>query len=384
MNIKEARELFPYLRTGRIYFNHASSAPVSQRVLTAIRSFLVNASELKIEDYPSFLKIMEETKKELGIYLNCDSERIAFLDNTTNGINVLAAGIEWKKGDRILLNDAEFPGNVYPFMHLQRRGVEVDFVRSDNGAASADAIIDAIKPGTRLVSVSQVQFLSGYRVDLKKLSKACKEKDIILCVDAIQGLGAIRMDLKEEEVDFISCGTQKWMLGLQGLSYIYVSEELQKKMTPAYMGWLSVNDAWNLLDYKLDPKSSAALFQTGTLNSLGIYSLHASLGLFKEFGYSNVEEHVLNNTEYLIDQLTGLGIQPMAGGERKNLSGIVAFKHKNAQHIFDELENHNITCAIREGAIRIAPHFYNTEEEIDRFIEVLKAAVQRSTFNVQR
>jgi cysteine desulfurase / selenocysteine lyase len=371
MNIDEVRDLFPYIKTGKIYFNHASTGPVSKRVLSAIDSFLLNASEGKIDDYPLILKTIEETKNELGSYLNCTAERIAFLDNTTNGINIIASAIEWKRGDRILLNDVEFPANVYPFLNLRKKGVEVDFVKSHNGVVTAEEMLEAVTDNTKLISISQVQFLSGYRVDLKIIGEFCRSRNIIFCVDAIQGLGATRLNVQEEKIDFISCGTQKWMLGLQGLAFIYVSEELQKRMSPVYAGWLSVKNAWNLLDFNPDPKESAELFQTGTVNTTGIFALNASLKLFKEFGYEQVEQCVLDNSEYLVDSLENMGIAPMFSEERKYLSGIVTFRHENASKILEEMEKLNIICAVREGLFRIAPHFYNTKEDIDKFTNEL-------------
>jgi cysteine desulfurase / selenocysteine lyase len=372
MNIEEVRELFPYIKSGRIYLNHASTGPVSSRVLSAVNGHLLNASTYKIDDFPSIMNQIEETKILLGEYINCSPARLAFLDNTSNGINVLANGINWKEGDRIILNDAEFPANVYPFLNLRKQGVEIDFVKSINGVAAADDILNAITNSTRLISVSQVQFLSGYRVNLRKIGEVCRKKNIILSVDAIQGLGAIRIDVEKDMVDFISSGTQKWLLGFQGMSFIYISEELQKKMNPAYLGWLSVKDAWNLLDYRIALKDTADLFQTGTLNTLGVFAFNASLKLFKEYGYDNVEERVLNNSEYLIHHLKRMGVTPMADVIRENLSGIVTIKHKKAEQIFERLEAEKITCAVREGALRIAPHFYNTEQDVDKLLLVLK------------
>ena len=375
MNIQEARELFPYIKTGKIYFNHASTGPQSLRVLSALNSFLKNASEGKIDDYPFFLKILEETKADLGNYLNCRPEQIAFLDNTTNGINAIAGSIDWKKGDRIILNDAEFPANVYPFLNLRKKGVEIDFVRSTNGVAEAQDILNAVTGSTRLISVSQVQFLSGYRVNLGMLGKECRTRNIILSVDAIQGLGAVPVDVEKDNIDFLSCGIQKWMLGLQGLSFIYVKKELLQKMHPANIGWLSVKDAWNLLDYNVDLKENADVFQTGTVNTAGLVSLNASLKLFKEYGFGNVERCVLDNSSYLTEQIKATGLKPMSDCGRTYLSGIVAFKHPDAQKLVEYLESKNIICSMREGAVRIAPHFYNTREDIDIFIKTLKEII---------
>ena len=373
MNKEEVRNKFPYLSNGIIYFNHASSGPISSLVVNRLTNLLQEKSESKIDDYSSFLKVVEETKVLLAELINCNVDRTAFIDNTSNGLNIIAQSIEWKKGDRILLNDIEFPANVYPFLNLKRFGVEVDFVKSENGIVTADQIINSIKPETKLVSVSFVQFLSGYKVDLEKIGNHCRANNIIFCVDGIQGIGAMRIDVKKYKIDFLSCGTQKWLLGMQGLAFIYVDEEFQKKMAPANVGWLSVENAWNLLDYKLDLKTSANVFQGGTLNSFGIYAFNTSLNLFKDFGFDNVESEVLSNTKYFINKLKSIGLNCVLSNCSDNeLAGIVTIKPQNPEQVFEILVKQNIMCSIREGFIRFAPHFYNTHHEIDIVVEELQ------------
>ncbi len=376
MTTEDARKLFPHIEKGVTYLNHAATGPFSVRLLDVMNEYFRTRSEDKIDDFPAFVKTVEETKNMLADYMNTDSSRIAFLDNTTNGLNLLAQGLHWEDGDEIILNDLEFPANIYPFMNLEKRGVKILIVKSHDGIVSAEDIIENITPRTRLVSVSMVQFLSGYRIDLNKLGSECSRKGVILSVDAIQGMGAFRLDVRECNIDFVSCGTQKWMLGLQGLSFIYVSGELQKKLDPVYVGWLGVNDGWNLLDYNLSLKDSAERFQPGSLNSAGIYALHASLNLFREFGISEVEQNVLSNSKLLISELKKLGIEPLLPeGEEKYLSGIISFRHNNAYSILEILQQKKIETAVREGILRISPHFYNNEEDIGRLIDGLKFLV---------
>ncbi|MFZ2324497.1 MAG: aminotransferase class V-fold PLP-dependent enzyme [Ignavibacteriaceae bacterium] len=373
MDKSSVRNLFPYLKQGIIYFNHASTGPVSTLVVKTLTKLLKEKSENNIDDFPSFLKVVEETKKLLAQLINCDTDRTAFVDNTTNGLNIIAQSIEWKKGDRILLNDIEFPANVYPFLNLKRFGVEVDFVKSENGIVTAEELIEAVKPGTRMISVSFVQFLSGYKIDLEKIGNYCRANDIIFCVDGIQGVGAANIDVKKSKIDFLSSGTQKWLLGMQGLAFIYIDENLQKKITPSNVGWLSVNNAWNLLDYKLDLKSSANVFQGGTLNTFGIYAFNTSLKLFSDFGFNNVEEQVLSNTKYFLEKLKKIGLNPiLTNCTDENLAGIVTYKPENPEKIFNELSKKNIICSLREGLIRFAPHFYNIHQEIDIVVEELQ------------
>ena len=371
--IEKARSYFPYLKNGIIYFNHASTAPINTGAKKRIDEFVKERSEFANDDYWAFKAVADETKTMIGEMINCSEERIAFLDNTTNGIIWLAQGIDWNAGDRIILNDVEFPANVYPFIQLKEKGVEIDFIKSTNGIVTAEEIIDAIQPRTKLISISFVQFLSGYRIDLEKIGKVCREKEIIFSVDAIQGLGAVRLDVEKYNIDFLASGTQKWLLGLQGLAFFYVRKELQDKLKSAPIGWLAVKDAWNLLDFNLTTKETAERFQPGTLNNLGIYAFNSSMKLFNEFGFDEIEEQVLNNSEYFIQELAKIGYKlPLLSIQKEYLSGIVSFRSDNAQKIFDHLNQKKIVCSLREGYIRFAPHFYNTKQEIDLVVDTLK------------
>lgn len=371
--LEKARNYFPYLKHGIIYFNHASTSPINTLIKSRIDEFIKERGEYASDDYQAFRAVTEETKSMISEMINCESDRIAFLDNTTNGIIWLTLGIDWKAGDRIILNDVEFPANVYPFLQLKEKGVEVDFVKSNNGIVTSEEIISAVKPGTKLISVSFVQFLSGYRIDLEKIGKVCKEKGIIFCVDSIQGLGAINLDVEKCNIDYLSNGTQKWMLGLQGLAFIYVRKALQEKMKSAPIGWLAVKDAWDLLKFDLTTKETAERFQPGTLNNIGIYAFNSSMKLFKEFDIDEIERHVVSNSKYFIEELAKIGYKsPLLSLSENHLSGIVSFKTDNGQKIFDHLKQKKIVCSLREGYIRFAPHFYNTKQEIDYVVDALK------------
>ncbi|MBK9098463.1 MAG: aminotransferase class V-fold PLP-dependent enzyme [bacterium] len=319
--IEKARSYFPHIKNGIVYFNHASTAPISTLMKNRIDEFVKERSEYVLDDYWAFKKVADETKSIIGEMINTSGDRIAFLDNTANGIIWLTLGIDWKPGDRIILNDVEFPANVYPFLHLKEKGVEVDILKSTKGIVTAEEIIAAIQPRTKLISVSFVQFLSGYRIDLEKIGKVCKEKGIIFCVDSIQGLGAIRLDVEKYNIDYLANGTQKWMLGLQGLAFIYVRKELQEKMKSAPIGWLAVKDAWKLLDFDLTTKETAERFQPGTLNNLAIYAFNSSMKLFKEFGFDEIEKQILSNSKYFIDELMKIGYNsPLLSLPEKHLS----------------------------------------------------------------
>lgn len=372
MNISDFRKSFPHIDKGIIYFNHASTGPMCKPVIDKINEIMIERSEIKPDEYLKFVAIAEETKNLLAEYLNSHIDRIAFADNTSNGINILAQGLKWKEGDRVILNDIEFPANVYPFLNLKKRGVDVHFVSSRDGVVSADDIINAVDEKTRLISVSYVQFLSGYKIDIEKLGNFCKSNSIILSVDAIQGLGALQLDVQKCNIDFLSCGVQKWLLGLQGMAFIYISELLQKRMEPAYLGWLSVENAWDLLNFNLTPKSTAQVFQTGTVNTLGIYTLNIILKSLKQVGYRLIENSVIDNSLLLRNKLkaNGLKLYPDELDE-KYFSGIVTFKHSDAEGLFNWLSERKIFTSLREGMIRLSPHFYNTDAEIDKVIDTI-------------
>jgi selenocysteine lyase/cysteine desulfurase len=250
--------------------------------------------------------------------------------------------------------------------------VEIDIIKSQDGKILIEDIEKAITPRTKLISISLVQFLSGFRSDIKTISKMCKERGIIFVVDGIQAAGAVSIDLSDIEVDFFAGGTQKWLLGMQGLSYFYISENLQEQLKQKFVGWLSVDDSWNLLNYDLTLKNSAERFQNGTLNALGVAVLDRTLDLFLEFGKEKVEQLILDNTKYFISRLKEIGITPVLNNlPDENLSGIVTFKHPKAEKLFADLEAAKIFAAMRGGMIRFSPHFYNTHNEIDRVIDFL-------------
>lgn len=369
MTIQEARELFPHLKTEQIYFNHAAIGPWSNLVLNRVQEYAERRSGTQIEIFKTFLKWSENAKDKLSNLLAATPARIAWVDNVSNGLNILAQGLNWKTGDRIILNDVEFPSNVYPFLNLKNNGVEIDFAKSRNGMIDIDDLEKLVTPRTRLLSISLVQFLSGYRANVDAIGELCRKYGIIFCVDAIQGAGVVQIDVNKSKIDFLAGGTQKWFMSSQGLSYIYITEELQNRLVQKNVGWTSVDNSWNFLDYNLSLKSSAERYQNGTLNALGIAIFDASLDLFHNFGMKNIEKKILENTSYFIQKLSEIGIEPILKNvPDSSRAGIVSFKSEKSTEIFQELERKKIFCAVRAGVVRISPHFYNTHDEIDHVV----------------
>jgi selenocysteine lyase/cysteine desulfurase len=353
--------------------NHAAVSPMSTRVVDALHNYIDIRSEGIVDPYRQNVEKANETRDLIAQLINAPVDRIGLVKNTSTGFNILATGLDWKKGDHVILNDMEFPSNVYPFLNLERLGVEVEFVKSRNGRVVVEDVIDAMRPETVIVSVSHVQFLNGYRIELEPLGSVCRERGIIFSVDAIQSAGAIELDVEKQSIDFISSGGHKWLMGPMATGFIYLSQAVQDRISPAYVGWLSVKDAWNFFDYRLDLLDSAERFEVATENWMGLWGFCESVRLLLEVGTKRAEEKVLSLTDRLADGLMERGhevVSPRGDGEK---SGIVLFsagesKEEN-EAIFHKLMDRNIHISFREGYLRCSPHFYNTEEEIEKLIE---------------
>lgn len=377
MNIEEIRKTFPHIKQEQIYFNHASIGPLSTKVADAVHNYITARSETVTTSYEVFLKATVAVKTKISKLINSKSHQIAFTENVSMGLNLLAQGLEWNQGDEIILNDIEFPSNVYPFMNLQSKGVKVKFAKSHEGKVDVEDYEKLITSKTKLISISLVQFLTGYKADLKALGELCKKHNIIFVVDVIQGAGAVKCDVNECNIDFLIGGSHKWLMALTGLGYFYISDQLISKMRNANLGWLSVADSWSLLDFDPTPKSNAERFQTGTMNSIGMIGLDATLNLFVDFGIENIEKRIQENSEYFINTLVENGFDPILKGcSKKHLSGITSIKIDNATKVLEELKLRNIIVETREGMLRCAPHFYNTTDEMDELVKQLKVITQ--------
>ena len=378
MTIEQIRNTFPHINSGRIYFNHAAIGPLSINVKEKLHQYLEERSSGSIENFGMLLEASSNAKRRLAALLNAKKNRLAWTENVSTGINILAQGLKWKKGDRVIINDLEFPSNVYPFLNLKNYGVEVDIAKSQNGKVDVEDYEELITPETKLISISAVQFLTGYRADLKALGDLCKSKGIIFCVDAIQATGVIKIDVEDCNIDFLAGGSHKWLMSLQGSGYIYITPELMDKVEQKYLGWLSVEDEWNLLNYNTNVRDNASRFHLGTNSVIGMFALAQSLELFENYGIENIEKNNLSNTKYFIDQLSENGFEPVLEGESENhFAGITTVKISDGERIHKELASKNIDCSLREGMIRFSPHFYNTKNEIDAAINQLSESAKK-------
>ncbi len=367
------RSEFPVTET-YIYMNHAGVAPLSRPVRDAMTGFLEDATVNGAVNAKLWENAAEACRDVAAQLINADATEIAFMKNTTQGILIAANGIDWRAGDNVVTMAVEFPANVYPWWSLKERyGVQTRMVPERVGRIHIEDVAAAIDERTRVVTISHVEFASGFRNDIQALGEICRERDIWFVVDAIQSLGAIEVDVKSCNVDILAADGHKWLLAPEGAAIFYCADEKQERLINTNVGWASVVNPRDFLNYDLTQKPDATRFEEGSYNSVGLYGLKAAIELLLDIGISTIEAHILELTEHLMTGLKAKGyrvVTPRADSER---AGIVIFEsnqHTPAE-IYEMLHAENIITAERGSGVRVSPHLYNTTSEIERLLEVL-------------
>ncbi|MDQ7821183.1 MAG: aminotransferase class V-fold PLP-dependent enzyme [Candidatus Eremiobacteraeota bacterium] len=369
--ISRIRKLFPVAGKS-LYLNHAAVSPYSTRVAKEMKNFIrARTFSDNVDLYPSLMEKVEAARLQIAQLIGAPPDLVALVKNTSEGLNILAESLPLKAGDRVLLFEREFPANIYPFLNLKRRGIEIDFAREKGNCFTIEEVERALTPRTRLLSVSHVEFLTGFRHDLAAMGRLLRERGIVFCVDAIQSAGAVPINVEKMHIDFISCGGQKWLMGPMGTGFIYMSAPLLEGLDPVFAGWLAVENSWDFFGYQLKWLPSARRYEGGTQNFIGALGLLRSVELLNSVGEELREKRILENTGRLISGLKERGIEVITPEELHRRAGIVTFRVEKPEHIFQELTKHKVYIALREGLLRVSPHFYNTLEEMDRFIESL-------------
>lgn len=374
LDLEKYRREFPVTKHW-IYCNHAAVAPISTRVADAIHGVLNDLNQYGAVHWKSWSKTVQHTRELAARVVNGAADEIAFVKNTSDGLSILSNGLEWKAGDKVVSIDSEFPSNVYPWLALRRRGVELVTVPERDGRIDLNDIERRLDSRTRVLTVSFVQYLSGFRIDLRALGELCRRRNIIFCVDAIQGMGAFEIDVQQQHIDFLSADAHKWMLATEGIGVIYISERILDQVTPRVLGWMSV-EHWNNFDRReLEYRQGALRFECGSLNTIGIYGLAAALDLLLEVEIKNISQQILEITAHLCEGLRAKGYPVLSSRREGEASGIVSFRPETrgiqAYDLHRRLEDARISTAVRGGYIRIAPHFYNTRGEMDELLSIL-------------
>jgi cysteine desulfurase / selenocysteine lyase len=368
------RPLFPICRTD-IYVNHAATSPYSLPVKEALEKFIEYRSSGAIDEWSVMEKTFKQTHEELAKILHTSSDRLTLTQNTTTGLALAATGIDWQPNDRVLLVNMEFPANIQPFLKLQEKGVIIDFIEPVNGCIEPEMVEAALSSRTKMFSISYVQFLNGFKADLAAMGKICRQQGVVFVIDAIQGLGAFDLDAPKSGAHLIAGGAHKWLMGPQGIGYLWIEADFQKHFNPPLQGWLGAETPMDLFNYRQAKSSTADAFLLGTRSSFGAVGLQASLSLLNEVLALGSSSHILKLTDILSGYLQDLGLTAHSPRGNHSASGIVAFSlpesHRTAV-LFDYLLSERVHCSLREGRLRFAPHFYNNAEEMREIASIIK------------
>jgi selenocysteine lyase/cysteine desulfurase len=364
------RPLFPALDE-QIFLNHAGIAPCSTRVVAAMRTVLAEQANLGSAGYRLWTERVAAVRRLAAEFIGADADEIAFVPNTSTGLSLVAEALPWRPGDAVLVPTPDFPANIYPWQHLARRGVRViDLPRRGGRIEVADAAM-ALVPEARLLVLSSVDFATGFAADLPAFGAFCRKHNLLLVVDAIQSLGLLPLDVKRCGIHALACGAHKWLCGPQGIGLLYVERELLPQLIPPLAGWKSVTDAENFaLHFEL--RHDAAGFEPGTLNMAGIAGLGAALELLAEVGGAHIHAQVAFLVEQLSIGLARRGWQIAGPWQGDARAGILAFTGAgDMQKLFRYLADNGVVAALRDGRIRLSPHFANDTGDVTRFFAVL-------------
>ena len=359
-----------------IYLNHAAVAPWPRRTAAAVHAFADENARQGARDYPAWMKIETQLREQLRRLINAGSaDEIALLKNTSEALSVVAWGLPWQAGDNVVTSNQEFPSNRVVWESLDSLGVTTRQVDLDSGDSPEDALIDAMDAHTRLLSISSVQYGSGLRVDLERLGRACRERDILFCVDAIQSLGAVRFDVQACQADFVMADGHKWMLGPEGLALFYCRSAVMDRLKLRQYGWHILADYLDYSNVAPQVASTARRFECGSPNMTGIHALHASLSLLLDTGMASIEQAVLENSRFMLEYLQGrqADFEILTPAQVDRHAGIVTFRPRAEapEPLFELLRNENVVCALRGGGIRFSPHYYTPREKLFTALEML-------------
>ena len=355
------------------FLNHAAISPPPVRVGEAVESLFREFSYDGIACYPKWEKRVEEVRHLFAELIGAAANEIAFVGNTSEGLSTVAAGLEWKKGDGVLVTRPDFPTNIYPWMNLERHGVQVHFIERSGGRFGIGEVDKALKPGCKLLSVSSVDFASGFYCDLEALGEFCHRKGLLFCVDGIQSLGVIPMDVRRFRIHFLASGGHKWLLSTLGCGALFVSKEAGNLIHPERVGWKSVIDEEDFFRLHFDLKPDALRFEPGTMNVAGIYALGAAVELLLEVGVGKIYEHVLGINDLLFQGLKDRKIQIASPMGEKERSGILSFiPLSDLKSLYRFFSEERIMVSLRDNMIRLSPHFYNNLDDVNRFLEAFE------------
>jgi len=312
-----------------------------------------------------------QTRKYIGQLINAPYEDVCLVSNTSEGLNIIAQGLDLNEGENVVIVKHGFPGNTVAWLNLEKKGVTVKIVDSDYGEDATAKILAAVDEATRVLSISFVEWIDGFKYDLDRIGKFCHEKEVVFVVDSIQGVGAMKMDVQSSKISFLSNGGFKWLLSPNGTGFIYVGKNILPKIDMKYLGYLSLVKNPMEFDYDLTLKDGAKKFRLGSISDNGIAAMEMSLDLILELGIERIQSHILELIQYASGGIKSKGYDLLGNFPEENRSGILSFGGNDIADVYQRLIDRNIIVSFRKNWIRVSPHFYNTREDIDRMLEWL-------------
>ena len=367
------------------YFDHAAVAPLPSVAAQAITSWLEEATNQGDLYWPKWAKRVEIIRRNAAKLIGASAEEIALTPNTSTSINFVAEGFPWKEGENIVTFANEFPSNLYPWMNLHSRGVNTRVVPVEQGIAEINRLFEACDEQTRLISLSWVSFSSGYRFTNEQLHEIVQEahrRGIYVMLDAIQGLGIFPLDVAELEIDFLAADGHKWMLGPEGAGLFYIRQQHLDLLRPLMVGWHSVANAFDFSNIDWKPRRQASRYEGGTQNMVGTLGYGASLELLQNLGVSTtvspVADQILAYTQSARSQLKELGAEIHGSSDVEHLSGITSFTIPNVDlaQLRSECMNIGVVLSHRDGRLRISPHAYNNQEDLERLLNLIRNSIK--------
>jgi len=361
---------FP-VRKNLVYFNHAAVAPLPRRVAEAIAAHNENVRDRGAADWRRWYAAIEAAREKVARFIGAGRNEIAFLPNTSWGLNLVAQSFPWKEGDNVVTDDMEFPSNAYPWLALEKRGVECRMAKNREGRVTLDGVAEKVDARTRIVAVSWVAFHNGWVFPIEEISKFCRERGILFVLDAIQGLGALPLNVERAGVDVLAADSHKWLLGPEGCAVFYVSENARERVPPLFAGWWNIKHERGYLAYDLDLYESARRYEPGTLPTANIAGLSAAVDLLSQVGAETIRTRILETVEALKRGLAERGWTITSPEPLR--SGILAAVRADTDSrvLAKRLEEHGVIVAPREGSLRFSPHFYNDAGEVERILEAV-------------
>jgi selenocysteine lyase/cysteine desulfurase len=374
MNWSDFRSQFP-VTSQWAFLDHAAVAPLPQPAINALTEYGASLGANGVAAVKDWIDKINRIRQRAASLINApSSDDVYFIPNTTHGLGVIAEGFPWKFGDNIILAAEEYPANQYPWMNLTHRGVEVRTIPSREGRLSIDDYRAAIDQRTRVLTVSTVEFASGFRCDLALIGELCRERGLFFCLDAIQSLGVFPLDVQKIPIDALAADGHKWLLGPEGAGIGYIRREWVERLHPIGVGANSVIHpfAYTTIDFRLKPH--AGRWEGGAYNVPGIAALGASLGLLLDAGINTIERRVLELTEYLCERAASQGWRLFSSRADGEKSGIVSLIHPTmtSADVMKRCRQAGVVVNSRADRVRVSPHAYNTEDEIDRFLDAAR------------